>query len=99
MLHRWNTVCVVCRKGDYVSCAVGREYSHIEPNSHVHALLVKLWLEVRIRECSFRVERDLLWHETSELQFSAPNGEKFFASQLMKPVSCRSESLLLTRDW
>ena len=76
VLHSRYAVSIVCNERDQIDCSIGGVVRDVKTNTHVHALLLKVRLEVGIGRSSSpdRNNWRLLRDEAPELQYTAAHG-------------------------
>ncbi len=86
IFHRRNAIRVVGHQGDQIHSTVCRIVRHVQPDPHIHALLLKIRLEVCIGQRLAGRDGDLARRVATKLQRAAPDGKEIAMRQVVQPL-------------
>jgi len=95
VFHGWNAVGIVRCQRDEFNGFIRGQVSNVDTYPHIHALLLKIRIEIAVGE---RLSRGVgnplgVQHETTELQHAEPNGKQILVRQFVQPLVVGRELL------
>lgn len=99
IFHRRNAVGIVGHERDEIDGPVCGVVRHVQADSHVHALLLEIWLEVRVLQAG-GISRDRypLGNPAAKFQHAASDRAEVTSSERMQPSIGTRELMLASRD-